>query len=287
MGRRRLLAVAAALAFAWAASPADAVPKDPRLQQVRSWAFGIGSGNLRGDVAARFAPYDLVVVDGEEAKAAQVAALHAQGKLVLAYVSVGTIEPGRPWYRAAKPYRLDRYEEYGEYYARVSSPGFRRLITQRVAPPILDKGFDGLFLDNTAMIEDHKRQRAGMHRLAAELGALVHGRGKLLFTQNGEDVIGPSLRHYDGWNREDLSQTYSFEHGRYERVPSDLTRDAQRALRRIAGAGLQVTASDYTKRGDTRGTGRAVRAACRARALPFVTNIQLTRIPRLAFTCPA
>ena len=228
-----------------------------------------------------------MVVDGEEAKATQVAALHAQGKLVLAYVSVGTIEPGRPWYRAAKPYRLDRYEEYDEYYAKLSSPGFRRLITSRVTPPMLDKGFDGLFLDNTAMIEGHKRQRAGMHRLAGELAALTHGRGKLLFTQNGEDVIGPSLRHYDGWNREDLSQTYSFEHGRYERVPREDTRDAQRALRRISARGLLVTASDYTRRGDARGQGRAVRAACRAGALPFVTNIQLTRIARSPFLCPA
>jgi hypothetical protein len=281
------LLAAALVCLCGVAASAEAVPRDPRLQQVRSWAFGIGSGNLRGDVGARFAPYDLVVVDGEEAKAAQVAALHARGKLVLAYVSVGTIEPGRPWYRAARRYRLDRYEEYDEYYAKVSSPGFRRLITQRVAPPMLDKGFDGLFLDNTAMIEDHKSQRAGMHRLVRELAALAHGRGKLLFTQNGEDVIGPSLRHYDGWNREDLSQTYSFEHGRYERVPREDTRGAQRALRRIAGAGLLVTASDYTKRGDARGRDRAVRNACAAGALPFVTNIGLTRISRVAFTCPA
>src|SRR3712207_2949877 len=78
-------------------SPASA---DRSLDGVRSWAPALGSGSLDGDVRARFAPFDLVVVDGEEATRAQVAALRADGKIVLGYLSVGTIENYRSWYRA-------------------------------------------------------------------------------------------------------------------------------------------------------------------------------------------
>ena len=94
-----------------------------------------------------------------------------------------------------------------------------------------------------------------MHRLVAALGRMVHRRGGYLFAQNGEGVIGPMLRHLDGWNREDVSRTYSFERRALRagaRPPT--TGRALRALRRIRGRGLLVTATDYVKRGDTRAT---------------------------------
>ena len=63
-----------------------------------------------------------------------------------------------------------------------------------MAPNILRKGFDGLFLDNVDMIGDHPRQRRGMHRLVAALGRMVHRRDGYLFAQNGERVIGADAR---------------------------------------------------------------------------------------------
>ncbi|MDO8628973.1 MAG: hypothetical protein Q7R41_00635, partial [Phycisphaerales bacterium] len=70
------------------ATPAHASTADPRLAQVGTWAFAIGDGALNGDVRARFAGFDLVVVDGEEVTAGQVDALHANGSLVLGYLNV-------------------------------------------------------------------------------------------------------------------------------------------------------------------------------------------------------
>ncbi len=259
----------------------------PKLRGVESFAFALGTGNLGGDVTARFAPFDLVVVDGEEARSSQVRALRAQGKVVLAYLSVGTIERGRFWYRRAERYRLrDRFEEFDEYYAATSKRGYRRLIAREVAPRILEKRFDGLFLDNTDMIADHPRQKRGMHRLVGALARLVHRRGKLLFSQNGDEVIGPSLRYYDGWNREDVTWTYDFGRRRYERVAASRTEAAQATMRRLSRRGLLVTSSDYTRAGDSAADAEAVRNSCAAGGLPFVTNIAITRIPRRPFLCP-
>src|SRR5205823_5422907 len=132
---------------------------------------------------------DLVISDGEETKPGQIASLRRHGTIVLAYLDVGTIEPYRWWYRDAKPYRMDYWADWGEWNANVSQPGFRRLIAGRVATWILRKGFDGLFLDNTDMIEAHPRQTAGMRTLIRRLAALVHARHGLLFSQNGESTI--------------------------------------------------------------------------------------------------
>jgi polysaccharide biosynthesis protein PelA len=253
-----LLAVGSVVVCAGAAA---ATP--PRPGAVHTWAFAIGNGTLSGDVAHRYAAYDLVVVDGQEVTRAQVAVLHRDGALVLGYLDVGTIEPYRPWYRRAKPYRLDYWKQWGEWYANVDAAGYRKLL-RSVAAGMLRKKLDGLFLDNTDMVETHPKQASGMRRIVARLAALAHGRGGFLFAQNGADVDGPFLRYLDGWNREDIG--------------SD--RAAVHELRQMRARGLLTLATGYTARANSRAARRDVVLACRVGALPFVSNLELTRIPR-------
>lgn len=283
-------ALAASLcAAALAALPATAAgaPSDPRLAAVEDFAFALGIEPNTAVAAAQLAPYDLVIVDGEQASAATVTRLRSQGSLVLGYLSVGTIEPYRSWYRKLKPFRLPQsFEEFDEFYARASAKGFRNQIAGRIAPRLLNKGFDGLFLDNTDMVEEFTKQRNGMRTLVRRLSALTRGRGGLLFAQNGERSITPLLRYYDGWNREDVTSTYSFKRKRYVRTTAAQLGGAQAGLRRISAAGLLVTATDYTAAGDSATDGLSIKNACAAGALPFVSNIGLTRIPAAPPACP-
>src|SRR6476619_7169063 len=121
------------------AAPAGATEID-RLAGVRTFALALGDGAANRDLSR----YDLVVVDGGTA-ATRVAAIKDNGPLVLGYLSLGTIERGRSWFAAAKPFRLDYWDDWGEWYADVSRKGFRDLILERVAPAIMRRGFDGLF----------------------------------------------------------------------------------------------------------------------------------------------
>ena len=98
-------------------------------------------------------------------------------------------------------------------------------------------------------------------------------------------MIGPSLRHYDGWNREDVTSTYDFDEEEYTRVPATERRDNVGYLRRIRAAGLLVTAADYVRPGDARTTRLAIRNACSAGALPYVADIQLRRVPARPQRC--
>jgi uncharacterized protein (TIGR01370 family) len=279
MRRLWIASACAGLAVLAASASAPAAPLDPRLRSVETWALPLGEG-AKAKVLRRPGAFDLVVLDGEEATAAQVRRLHRHGALVLAYLSVGTIERYRWWYGAAARYRLELWGDWGEWYARVAARGFRDLIAGRVAPRMLAKGFDGLFLDNTDMVETHAGQRRGMRTLAGRLARLVHGRGKLLFTQNGDSSIGPTLRHYDGWNREDVSWTYDFDREQYVRVGSAGRAAALAAVRRIRARGLLVTTTDYLPLGRRHAASQAIRASCRAGALPYVSDIELSRVPR-------
>ena len=278
-----LLSLAAGLL---SVAPAHAVPVNPRLAAAHDFAFGLGVDANAPAVLDSLSRYDLVVVDGELTKPASISRLQQGGAIVLGYLSVGTIEPFRSWYPKLKPYGLsDRFKQFGEIYADVDAGGFRRVIGRRIAPRLLRAGFDGLFLDNTDMVETHKRERPGMKRLVRALAALVHSRGGLLFAQNGDASIGHLLRFYDGWNREDVTWTYSFKRRRYVHQPMREVAEAQAALVRIAARGLLVTATDYTAPGDAPAAQEAVANACAAGALPVVSDIGLTRLPAAPIAC--
>jgi uncharacterized protein (TIGR01370 family) len=262
----------------------------------RSFAFAIGNGQLAGgpaEVAERLGGFELVVVDGELARADEVAALRDRGATVLAYLSVGTIERWRSWYPRLKRYRLGAWEQWeGEFFADVSRAKLRAEIAGRIAPPILAKGFDGLFLDNVDMIEArrHRAQRPGMRKLVVKLAQLVHADGRLLFAQNGHHGLGRLglFDALDGWNREDVTWTYDFDRRRYRRNGSGATRAALRELRDVRERGLTVTATDYTRGGDESARDEAVANACAAGALPYVGDIGLSakRLPDPPLTCP-
>lgn len=267
-------------------APAAAAPAAPQpLADVQTFALALGNGTLRGDMSTKYAAYDLVVVDGQEATAEQVAQLHAGGAKVLAYVSIGSIERWRPWAPKAMPYRMEPVAGWtGERYADTSKAGFRDLIVKDVAPQMLRKGFDGLFLDNVDMIETHPRQRAGMFSLVRRLSALTHTQpGRVVMAQNGAGAITPIVGQLDAWNREDVTATFDGTH--YRGVPAAASREAQAELRAMRRRGLLVTATDYTRADGTALARRAAARACAAGALPFVSDIGLTRIPAQPLRC--
>lgn len=281
-----LAAVAVALASLTAAcaAPDAAPPQTParaRLDAVESWAFAIGDGALEGGpetVAERLGGFDLVVIDGEEASAEQVAAIRGRGTIVLAYLSVGTIEPWRSWYAKLEPYALENWEDWDEFYADVAAPGYRSSV-EGIAAEMLDKGFDGLFADNVDMVEGHPDAEPGMTALVTALSSLTRGRRGLLFAQNGDEYERGLAPLLDGWNREDVTFRYDFDTESYVRTPATDHEAALAALASMKDAGLFVTTTDYLQLPGGPQQAEAERAARSAGALPFVSDIELGRLP--------
>ena len=292
---RRGVIVAALAAVMTSLALTAGAPARGGTPEPSSWAFAIGNGQLKGsadDVAERLGAFGLVVIDGEEATPADLDALHSSGSTVLAYLSVGTIEKWRSWYGKVKRYRLRAWQDWkDEWFADVSKRKLRRVLSRRIAPRILAKGFDGLFLDNVDMVETrgHRAQRAGMRKLVRKLARLVHRNGDLLFTQNG----AWGLRRLglvdllDGWNREDVTWTFDFDRRRYVHQSPRRVKKAQGELRKMAHRGLTTTATDYTKASNHEAEAEALANACRAGALPYVSDIGLTvkRLPQPPLAC--
>jgi endo-alpha-1,4-polygalactosaminidase (GH114 family) len=290
-----LATIAAAVAIIVLAAAGSPAAENGRALPPRSFAFAIGNGNLAGgpaQVAERLGDFELVVVDGELARVDEVAALRARRVTVLGYLSVGTIEEWRSWYRSLRRFRLGAWADWkDEWFADVSKRKLRRRISTEIAPRLLGKGFDGLFLDNVDMVEtrSHTAQRDGMRKLVLALARLAHADGRLLFTQNGAWGLRKLglLNAIDGWNREDVTWSYDFDRRRYVHQPAGEIRTALGELREMAARGLITTSADYTRAGDDEAAAEAVANACSVGATPYVGDIGLTarRLPDPPLSC--
>ena len=282
----------AAAAVVLAVGPAPAKEGSERGAEPESFAFGIGNHTLDGppaEVGARYDEFDLVIVDGEEASAAEVTAMADADTLVLAYLSAGTIEGWRGWYDDVKRYRLKAWQDWkDEWFADTSRPAFRNKLTAIAEDEILAKGFDGLFLDNTDMVEAkrHRAQRAGMGRLIEMLDEAA-GSERTLFTQNGapgmlegypNQDVEPLIDHFQGWNREDVTWTYDFDRRRYVRNPRAEREDALDELAEIRAEGLVTSATDYVELDDgiSEAECKATQNAQGVDALSYLGDIGLT-----------
>ncbi len=302
MGVRRGLGVALALAVTAGACASDAVPSadptrpaapsvsgahHPLLADARTFALALGAGDL-DDAAEReaFDQADLVVVDGPSTSADALDALHQRGAVVLAYLNVGAIEPGRPWYPDARDngWLLDHWDDWDEWYLDVTQPEVQDFLVDEAARE-LALGFDGIFLDNVDMVDTHPEQAEAMVDLVADLDTTV-GPDRVLFAQNGDPVELGIVDHLDGWNREDVSGTYDFDTDTYRATSRKERTAAVEALRTLHARGVFVTATDYLEADRGPAADAAVEVACGAGAVPFIADIDLTRFPDPPLRCP-
>lgn len=263
---------------ALAATQQTAASTPTEIRQAETFAFALGA-TLNATNVKRLATRDLVVVDGADTTAATVTRLRAKGAIVLGYLSVGTVESWRPWFAQLEDHRLEELGDWdGERYADVSSSELRDAVADRIAPQLLEKGFDGLFLDNVDMVETHPAQADGMLDLVKRLSDRVHAAGGALMAQNGDATVKRFLPHLDAWNREDPTGTYDFDAGRYVATDTAGRRSARTTLKLVRAAGLLTTSTDYFASPTSMAAVRAVRIACQVGAVPFVGDIDLKKV---------
>lgn len=246
------------------------------LAAARRWAPVFGCDDL---AAHDLSGYELVVVDGVgdadggRPSAVELVALRRHA-LVLAYLSVGTVEAWRPYAREVPPaWQLDPVEGWeGERYADVSAAGWRALMA-RTAAALARDGYDGLYLDNLDLAEDRPALAAPLAELVA--GVRAAAPELLLVAQNGLAVA--DALPIDGIAHEDVFWRWD---GGYRRSPARETAALVRGLRRLAGRGLPVFTLDYAPPGSD-GAAEAARRSLAEGFRPAVSVLELDRPPHL------
>jgi uncharacterized protein (TIGR01370 family) len=247
------------------------------LQAVRRWAPAFGCDPAACDLS----DFELVVIDGvgeadrDPGHVASVLGPLQAHALVLSYLSVGTVEEWRPYaQQVPDAWKLGPVEDWpGEQYADVRAQGWRELmVAQAVA--LADQGFDGLYLDNLDVAEDHPALADPLVELVAALRAAAPEL--LLIAQNGLAVA--ERLPVDAVAHEDVF--WRWEDG-YEPSPPAETAELLAGLRRLHSRGLPIFTLDYAEPGSP-GAAEAVKRSLAEGFHPAVSVLELDRPPHVA-----
>lgn len=226
------------------------IPAVPAEISDRSYGvfLGIGPEDL-----ARTLDYDTIVIDAQYFTPEQIAALHAAGHTVYSYINIGSVEDFRPYYNDYVSYTIGDYENWDEErWVDVSDPVWQDFILKQLAPDILAKGVDGLFVDNADVY--YFRQTAeifsGVSKILKGLQAL-----DTYVSVNGGDTFvtdyiekGGSFRDIaDAVNQETVFSKIEWEENRFSRNDDEERAYFQEYAETVAENGGDIYLLEYTK----------------------------------------
>ena len=265
-----------------AASPEGARPRRrrDRADRARRLAAACAWAPVHGGTGLdRAGGFDVVVVDAVaqsdgyvETAREDVRALQADGALVLAYLSVGTVERWRH-YAAGVPrsWTLGAVDGWpGERFVDARKAGWRALMA-REAQTLAAAGYDGLYLDNLDVAELHPRTATGVVKLVEGLADAAPDL--LLVAQNGLAVA--DRLPIDGLGHEDVFWRWD---GRYRRSTAAERAELLPGLRALRDRGLPIFTLDYAKPGSP-GAAEALASSLAEGFRPAVSVLNLDALP--------
>ena len=113
-------------------------------QMKKDYGVFIGADNID-----KIKGYNVVVVEPASIDIGGVESLHKTNEKIYAYLNIGSLENYRPYFNEFKEKTLGLYENWeDEYWMDVSDIAWQNLIVDKLGRDIVDKGFDGFFIDN-------------------------------------------------------------------------------------------------------------------------------------------
>jgi len=201
--------------------PAMSFAQSPRI---RTWLCYYGTA-FGPEVYSRF---DLVVLDGQYHPP-----LVRRGKgrpILLGYVSVGELEEGgHLWARTTqRPYLVRKNEQWNSWVVDVRHPLWQSFLFEKAIPSVVERGFDGLFLDTVDSSLDLLRGAEGekFQGTEAALQEIItrikkEFPGKFVGLNRGLPIVSKVAGSVDFVVVEDLYSYYSGPEKGYVRVPQE------------------------------------------------------------------
>jgi uncharacterized protein (TIGR01370 family) len=276
LGRRELIALGLALPFVSRRKVAAAVP---------SLAWGIDYGPRTDPELAR--SYDLLVLEPDHPR--PIAPLRGPASRLLGYVSMGEVEHSRqfaPRLQRAGALRSPNPNWPDARYVDLRHPLWKSLLLDRIIPRVLNKGFDGIFLDTMDNAEAMERQdpkgNAGMVAAGVRLIGAIRQRFPQcqIMLNRGYALLPDVATRIDFVLGEAMASRWNFARKSYELVSeSDWTWQATRlrAAKRI-NPSLVLTTLDYWDPADTRTVADLYARARAADFQPYVASLSLNRL---------
>lgn len=159
--------------------------------------------------------YDLVILESQLYNSEEIKQFKAQNNTVIGYISLTEIHPTSTLYDKIKNYTFGKNAIWGSYYIDIAKPQAREIIYQEV-DNIMQKGFDGLFMDNLdnasqwGVLKDHK------HSLVQLVKEIKKRHSSIYLMQNAGLFVAKDLKNItDSILIESILTAYNFEKSEY------------------------------------------------------------------------
>lgn len=207
--------------------------------------YGVFIGIGRKDIK-KLKDYQTVIIDAEHFTKADITKLKKAGKTVYTYLSIGSLEDYRSYYKAYKHLAISKYDGWeGEEWVDVSDKAWQKLMLKR-AKEFKNKGVDGFFLDNADVYYQYKEPRIykGLVKILTDIRKL---NTKVII--NGGDVfVSKYLKENkdlkkiaDGVNQEGVFTTLVEDKKKGE----EITRYYLNYLKKLSKKGIHIYLTEY------------------------------------------
>lgn len=218
--------------------------EDPNTQQ-----FGLFLG-LNAEDIQKMSGYDLVVLEGQEFSAADIAQLHAAGQEVYSYLNIGSVEEYRSYYHRYHHLALGVYENWDdERWIDVSAPSWQSFLVDTLASEFVSKGIDGFFLDNADVYYEYPQESIyqGLLSIIKHLGKhnkpmMLNGGDTFMLRALEEDRGAQLLQAI---HQETVFTSIDFDKETYGKQNAEDKAYYQEYIETCAAAGMRIYLTEY------------------------------------------
>lgn len=166
--------------------------------------------------AAKIKGYNYVIVEEKNFKAEEVQLIKKNNKNVIAYISLGEVNSHAIHYKLLKNRTLGKNNNWNSHYLNLKDAS-TQVVIMSVIKKIIEKGFDGLFLDNVDNFSSFGPQFAQRSELIKLIQKIKKQYPNHVLVQNsGLELIPDTKNFIKSVMFESVATDYSFKENTYK-----------------------------------------------------------------------
>lgn len=240
--------------------------------------------------AEAFSDFDLVVLESSYSKI--VASLKKEKKIVLAYLSFGEVNSSREYFSVMKEKGLilENNPNWPDaFLVDIRKSEWVSFVLKTLIPAILDKGFDGIFIDtvDSSMEKERMNPREFRGMMDSAVAMIEKTRKEYpnikIMLNRAYGIVSDVARCIDYILGESISNTYDFSTRKYLPVQKDVHAHQLKILSEVKerNPGIQVMTLDYCDDKDHSRRREIYREQEKNGFIPYVTTIDLCKISKI------
>ncbi len=180
--------------------------------------------------------YNYVILEEKNFRKEEIKLIKQHNRNVLAYISLGEVNSNAVHYRLLKDRVLGKNNHWDSHYLNLKD-ATTSVVLMSLIKKVLDKGFDGLFLDNIDNFSSFGPQAAQRNELIGLIQKIKKQYPNHVLVQNaGLELIPETKDYIESVMFESVATDYSFKDNTYKLRESN---DYNERLKRIKAVNVQ------------------------------------------------